>query len=54
MMHLQVDLDSEFGIKGLPEEWRKMFDKNDIDSKEVAKNPEAMISIIKAMEKDQK
>lgn len=27
VMHLQVDLNSEFGIKGLPDEWRKMFSK---------------------------
>ena len=54
VMHLQVDLNSEFGIKGLPEEWRKMFEKNKLQSEDVAENPGAMITIINALEKEDK
>lgn len=50
-MHLQVDLNSEFGIKGLPEEWRALFEKADLKSNDIAKNPAAMISIINGLER---
>ena len=54
VLHLQVDLNSEFGIKGLPEEWRKLFEKAELNSKDVAANPAAMISIIKGLETEEK
>jgi predicted butyrate kinase (DUF1464 family) len=45
-----VDLNSEYGIKGLPEEWKKMFKKYEIESDELKANPAVMISIIKGLE----
>ena len=50
VIHLQVDLDSEFGIKGLPDEWKKRFANADVSAKEVAANPTAMIQIINGLE----
>ena len=34
-IHLQVDLKSQYGIKGLTPEMMKMFDKNDITPNEI-------------------
>jgi hypothetical protein len=53
VMHLQVDLNSEFGIKGLPEEWKKLFDKGGIKPEDIKENPAAMIQIIKGIEAEE-
>ncbi len=51
-MHLEVDLNSPFGIKGLTGEMEKLFSKNDISEEEVKKNPAQMMQIVKALETD--
>lgn len=53
VVHLQVDLNSEFGIKGLPEEWKKLFSKEGIKPEDIKENPAAMIQIIKGMETEE-
>jgi hypothetical protein len=50
VVHLQVDLNSEFGITGLPEEWKKMFTKQGITSDDIKENPSEMIKLIKGIE----
>jgi hypothetical protein len=52
-VHLQVDLNSEFGIKGLPEDWRKMFMKQGISPEDIKKNPVDMVKILEAIETEE-
>ena len=52
-MHLEVDLNSPFGIKGLTGDMEKMFSKNKIDADDIKDNPGEMIKIVKAMETDE-
>ena len=49
-MHLEVDINSPFGIKGLTEDMKKLFNKNNIDHEMVKENPTAMIQIVKGLE----
>ena len=49
-MHLEVDLNSPFGIKGLTGEMEKLFSKNKIDEEDIKKNPTEMIKIVQALE----
>ncbi len=50
-MHLEVDLNSPFGIKGLTEDMKKMFTNNDIDKNLIKENPQAMIQIMAGLDK---
>ena len=45
-MHLEVDINSAYGIKGLTEEMKNMFDKNKVDKELIRENPQAMILIV--------
>ena len=45
-MHLEVDLNSPCGIKGLTPEMMKMFTKNDISKDVIKDNPQVMIQIM--------
>lgn len=47
-MHLEVDINSPFGIKGLTEDMQKLFKKNGIDASDVEK-PQELIKIVAAM-----
>lgn len=52
-MHLQVDLNSPCGIKGLTPEMMKLFAKNDIDKNFIQENPEVMVQIVTGLEKQE-
>lgn len=49
-IHLEVDLNSPMGIKGLTNDMMKIFKKNDLSENEVKKNPNAMIQILNGLE----
>lgn len=49
-MHLEVDLNSPMGIKGLSNDMMKMFQKNGLTGNEIKENPTAMIQIMKGLE----
>ena len=49
-MHLEVDLNSPMGIKGLSDDMMKLFKKNDLSGNEIKENPQAMIQIVKGLE----
>lgn len=48
-MHLEVDLNSPMGIKGLNDDMLKLFKKNDLTGNDVKENPTAMIKIIQGL-----
>lgn len=50
-MHLEVDLNSPSGIKGLTPDMMKMFAKHDINKDVIKENPEVMIQIMSGLEK---
>lgn len=50
-MHLEVDLNSPMGIKGLTDDMMKLFKKNDLSTNEIKENPKAMIQIINGLDK---
>lgn len=50
-MHLEVDLNSPCGIKGLTADMMKLFAKNDIDKEFIQENPQVMIQIMSGLEK---
>lgn len=49
-MHLQVDLNSPCGIKGLTPDMMKLFAKNDISNDFIKQNPQVMIQIVTGLE----
>lgn len=50
-MHLEVDLNSPCGIKGLTPDMMKLFAKNDINNDFIKENPQVMIQIVNGLEK---
>lgn len=44
---IHVDLDSDTGFTGLPEEWKALLLGNNIQKEEVVKNPEAVLDVLK-------
>jgi p21-activated kinase 2 len=50
-MHLEVDLNSPCGIKGLTADMMKLFNKNGVDKDVIKENPEVMIQIVTGLEK---
>ena len=49
-MHLEVDLNSPMGIKGLTDDMMKLFKKSDLSGNEIKENPQVMIQIVKGLE----
>jgi len=52
-MHLEVDLNSPMGIKGLTDDMEKLFKKNDLSGNDIKQNPQAMIQIMNGLEKQE-
>ena len=51
-IHIVIDKESPYGLKGLPDEWKHRFIENGITDNEIRDNPADMINIIYAIEKD--
>lgn len=49
-IHITIDKDSPFGLKGLPDEWKQRFKENGLTDNEIRENPTHMLSIIQAIE----
>ena len=52
-MHLEVDLNSPMGIKGLTDDMEKLFKKNDLSGNDIKQNPQAMIQIMNGLERQE-
>lgn len=48
---IHVDLDSDTGFTGLPEEWKALLLGNNIQKEEVVKNPEAVLDVLEFHER---
>jgi hypothetical protein len=49
-MHIELDGESENGLKGLPDEWKKMLENAGLDDKDIKENPAMMMGIINNIE----
>ena len=49
-MHLEVDLNSPMGIKGLTEDMTALFQKSQLSGNEIKENPQVMIQIVNGLE----
>ena len=49
-MHLEVDLNSPYGIKGLTNDMLSLFNKHHIDQDTIKENPQEMIRIVQGLE----
>ena len=45
-IHLQIDINSPFGIKNLPEEWIKKFEASNISANDIKSDPKSVIKMI--------
>lgn len=48
-IHVEIDLNSQTGFKGLPPEWESMLKKNKISKEDVIKNPQQVLDVINFM-----
>ncbi|EGR29536.1 p21-activated protein kinase, putative [Ichthyophthirius multifiliis] len=51
-VHIQIDQNAPYGLKGLPEEWLELFKAQNIDQNEIKQNPQDMLCIIKGYEQE--
>lgn len=49
-MHLEVDLNNPYGIKGLPNEWVQKITSSKIDPEDIKSDPKGMIKMIAGYE----
>lgn len=48
-IHVEIDINSQTGFKGLPPEWESMLIKNKISKEDVIKNPQQVLDVINFM-----